>query len=420
MSITSLKRHSLFRNGLALGAVAVFGAGLLPAAPAIAAPPRADLVVAASVDPTEVVETGGWSTLTVDVRNAGARASQDLTLAFELPAGAWFFSEGFVIPPSWQCDLLGTATCTHAPLAGGEVAEPLSVPVGLPTGTAGDAVTFTATASAGRESSLSNNTGRATVRYVPGTVDLFFTGGTSSQELIDGEQAYVSTNVRNAGTRASGDVTVTMPVPAGLTNSSVSGGGWDCAYGDTLAAGQPGWRCTRAPLAAGETSDWLNVSATVSGATPGDVLALDLTVSTTSAETNLDNNTERHSITVLQSATVRGTVWVDSDRDGVRDAAEPGAPVGSGGIDHIVLIPQTSGQPGVLATVNPDGTYLAHVRPGTYRTEFYVQDPHTFIDSADSDLVYYDNNTGGYNNYGYTGWFTVAGGDDVTLDAGVL
>ncbi|GAB3818000.1 hypothetical protein [Micromonospora zhanjiangensis] len=81
--------------------------------------------------------------------------------------------------------------------------------------------------------------------------------------------------------------------------------------------------------------------------------------------------------------------------------------------------PQTSGQPGYLATVNPDGSYVAYARPGTYRVEFYVQDPHEFIDSTDSDLVYHWNETGGYNNYGYTDWFTATTGDQVTLDAGV-
>ncbi|WP_238005558.1 hypothetical protein KZZ52_42440 [Dactylosporangium sp. AC04546] len=57
--------------------------------------------------------------------------------------------------------------------------------------------------------------------------------------------------------------------------------------------------------------------------------------------------------------------------------------------------------------------------PGTYRAEF-VQDQHTFIGSAGSDLAYDDSITGGYDNCGYTGWVTVVGDDGVTFDAGVL
>ena len=73
----------------------------------------------------------------------------------------------------------------------------------------------------------------------------------------------------------------------------------------------------------------------------------------------------------------------------------------------------------LLATVNPDGTYQAYVRAGSYRVEFAVQDPHEFIDSPDSDLFHHWNETGGWNNVGHTGWFTVQTGDEVVLDAGV-
>lgn len=113
----------------------------------------------------------------------------------------------------------------------------------------------------------------------------------------------------------------------------------------------------------------------------------------------------------------RGAVWVDSDRDGARDEGEPGAATGS--IYHILLEPQADGQPGARATVNPDGTYVAQARPGTYRVQFAIQDPYLYIDSADSDLVSYDNNAG-YTKYGYSDWVTLAGGEEAVVDAGVV
>jgi hypothetical protein len=410
------RRRHLLGSGLVASALATLAAVLLSATPASADPPRADLVVGATADPTEIVYTGGSSTVTVDVRNVGTKASEDISLAVSLPAGTWF-APGFVAPASWQCDLQGTATCTRAPLAAGASAEPLRIPLGVPAGTAGDVLTVSATASTNAESSIANNTGQATVRYIPGTVDLELNGSPTNDSMINGEVTGLSLSLRNSGTSPSGDVTVVAPLPAGLSRYSEGGDGWDCAFGGDLAAGQPGWRCTHGPLQAGENTSPFGFYATVAG-TPGDVITMTATAATTSTETTLDNNTQQNTVTVLQPATIRGTVWVDSDRDGIRDAGEPGAPPGPGGIDHIVVDAQTVGQPGTLATVNPDGTYVAQVRPGTHRVEFYVQDPYSYIDSADSDLVYY-NNYSAPNRYGYSDWITLAGGEETVIDAAV-
>ena len=406
-------------SALAGSALTVTTIGLLPATAANAAPPPADLVVSVSADPAEVVDSGDWTTVTVNILNAGKQASDEVTLTFALPAGAYFATDGFTIPESWQCDLLGTATCTTAPLAARAAAEPLSIPVGVPAGTAGDLLTVSATASGGSESSLTNNTGQATLRYIPAFVDLDFTAESADYQMINGEVVGFASRVQNTGRSQSSELTVTVPLPTGMVAYSAAGDGWTCTFGDTLAGGLPGWSCTHAPLWNGQTSGLLSVSAEISGAQPGDVLDLTATVSNTVLDANPDNNTLRTSVTVLEPVTIRGIVWVDSDRDGVRDAGEPGAPSGSNGIYQILLDPQEDGQPGARATVNPDGTYVAQARPGTYRVEFYVQDPYLYIDSADSDLVYYDNFSG-FNRYGYSDWVTLAGGEEAVVDAAVV
>ncbi|MEU4476459.1 hypothetical protein AB0F68_00035 [Micromonospora sp. NPDC023966] len=412
-------RHHLLRSSLLVGALAGLGAGLLPAAPAGAAASRADLVVAASVSPVEVPASGGWSTLTLDVRNAGTRASQDVTVAFTLPPGAWFSTDGLVIPPSWHCDLAGAATCTHAPLAAGEVADALNIPFGVPAATAGDTLTVTATASTRTDSTTTNNTGRASVRYVPSTVDLEFVPAGNSQQLLPNEYVNLSASVRNTGNSPSGEVTVTIPVPAGVQGSETSSEGWDCAFGDGVADGRTGWRCMHGPLQPGQTSEQLYYGGMLTATTVGEVVTVEATAATTAPETTLDNNTARHTITVEQGAIIRGTVWVDGNNNRVWDSCEVGAPVGSEGISRIDVV-TAPGQPGSggLTTINPDGTFIAYVRSGTYRVQFHVYHPHDFIDSVDSDLIYYWNETGGAN-YGYTDWVTVATGDEVTLDAGV-
>ncbi|MFU8851520.1 hypothetical protein ACNAW0_11135 [Micromonospora sp. SL1-18] len=402
---------------LAGSALTATSIGLLPATAANAAPPRADLVVTAGVDPAEVVDSGDWTNLTVDIRNNGKRTSDAVTLSFALPAGVSFVTDGYVIPDGWRCDLFGTSTCTTTPIAAGSAAEPLTIPLNVAAGTSGAVLTISATASGGSESSLANNTGTATLRYIPATVDLDFTAEPTEYQMINGEVTGFTTYVRNSGRARSGEVTVNVPLPAGLIEYDASGDGWTCAYGDTAADGLPGYHCTYAPLWAGQTSDLLSVAAKISGAEPNDVLDMVATVSNPVPDVNPDNDTVRTRVTVLEPVTIRGTVWVDSDRDGVRDEGEAGAAAGS--ISQIVLDAQAVGQPGAVATVNADGTYLAQARPGTYRVEFWVKDPYLYTDSADSDLVYYDNFSG-FSRYGYSGWLTLAGGEEAVVDAAVV
>ncbi|MBQ0892688.1 hypothetical protein KBX37_06145 [Micromonospora sp. U56] len=416
MSLHKQRRLQL-AGALAGSALTITTIGLPTAANA--APRQTDLVVTASADPAEVVDSGDWSTLTVDIRNDGRQTSDPVTLSFALPAGVVFVGDGYVIPESWECDLFGTVTCTTVPIPAKSAAEPLSIPVRVAAGTAGDVLTLSATASGGNESSVANNTGTAALRYIPATVDLDFTAEPVEYQRLNGEVVGLNTYVENTGRAKSGEVAVTVPLPAGLVPYSASGDGWTCAYGDTAADGLPGYRCTYAPLWAGQRSNWLDVVAKVSGAQPGTVLDMVATVSNPVPDVNPDNDTLRTRVTVVEPVTIRGTVWVDSDQDGVRDEGEPGAATAS--IAGIQLEPQVDGQPGTTATVNPDGTYVAQARPGTYRVRFAVRNIYIYIDSADSDLVYYDNisNSSG-TRYGYGDWIRLAGGEEAAVDAGVL
>jgi uncharacterized repeat protein (TIGR01451 family) len=402
--------RTLLRNGLVVSALAGLATGLAPAAPASADPPLADLVVDLTVDRTEVLDSGEWANLAVDLRNAGTRVSQDITLDFLLPPGASLATDGYLFPPGWQCDTL-RATCTHTPLEAGAAAGLLETPFWVPSGTAGDVITLGVAVSTGPESSTANNTDAVDLRYIRTTVDLeVTTSSPDQQQVVVGEVVALEATVRNAGTGPSGYVVVRVPLPAGMTRQSESGDGWDCLLGRDSSGSY--WRCTHGPLRGGETAP-MRVAATVTSANPGDVFTLAATASTTSTETTLDNNTAQTTASVLQPATVRGTVWLDADRDGLRDAGEDG--VSGESIDHILIDPQTEGQPDILATVNLDGTYVAQVRPGTHRVEFRIW-PHDFTAATDSDVVSFDNSTG----YGYSGWFTLAAGEEAVIDAAVI
>lgn len=279
MSLHKQRRLKLV-GALVGSALTITTIGLLPTA-ASAAPRQTDLVVTASADPAEVVDSGDWSTLTVDIRNDGRQTSDPVTLSFALPAGVVFVGDGYVIPESWECDLFGTVTCTTVPIPAKSAAEPLSIPVRVAAGTAGDVLTMSATASGGSESSLANNTGTTTLRYIPATVDLGFTGTgqPTEHQRLNGEVVGSTTFVENTGRAKSGEVALTVPLPAGLVPYSASGDGWTCAYGDTAADGLPGYRCTYAPLWADQTSNLLTVAANLSGAQPGTVLDMVATLS---------------------------------------------------------------------------------------------------------------------------------------------
>lgn len=399
------------------GVLLSLGTLLVSATPATAAPARADLVLTTTFDRTEIPAPGGSATLTVGLRNAGAKASQEAVVKFTLPPGAQFPTDGWSPPAGWTCELLGAASCTHSPLAAGAVAENVAIPMAIPSGTAGDSLTVSATVSGGTESSTANNTDEAVIRYLPGFLDLAVDPATTTQELVRGERAALNTSVRNTGNITSGDITVVAALPAGTRAAETSPESWDCSFGEGLADGRTGWRCTHAPLTPGQTTEPVSLSAELVDVQPGDTVTLAATVSSTTPETDTTNNTAEDVVTVVPWAVVRGIVWLNTDFNTVRDEGENGIP-DVGAIDRVVVSPQAGGQ-ATWATVNPDGTYQAYVRAGSYRVEFTVWQPYEFIDSVDSDLIYHEHVLGASSAYGYTDWFTTAGGDEVVLDAGV-
>lgn len=414
----SSARPRPFRAVLTAGVLVSAGALLLPATPAVAVSAKADLAITAAVGPAELPPTGGVTTLTVGLRNIGSRPSKDAEVRLTLPAGATFPGDGVLIPEGWTCNPL-EASCIHTPVAAGEAAADLSIPFLVPAGTEGETVAYIATVSTESDSSAANNVAQAVVRYLPGVVDLVVDTLSATREILPNESTILSSSVQNTGNVPSGDITVVAALPAGMTNVYTYSEDWDCTFGETEADGQNGWKCRHAPLAPGQTSKPVTFGALLTDAKVGDVVSLTSTASTTTPETSTDNNTASQTFTVIAGAAVRGMVWVDANRNGVRDTGETGASVADGDIQDIYLRPEDPDGLVYGVALNANGTYQTYVRPGTYRVEFIVRDPHEFIDSADSDVTYYLNETGGYNNIGYTDWFTVAVGDEIVLDAAV-
>ncbi|MEV4537578.1 CARDB domain-containing protein [Asanoa sp. NPDC049518] len=271
----------------------------LPAGPALAAPNRPDLVVSASADPATVVDVGGGSAVRVDVRNAGTKAAQDVTVSYTMPPGG-FFTDGNSVPEGWQCDFREDLSCTHGPFAAGASAT-LRFFVSFPAAQVGQTATVTAVAStSGSELSTANNTGQATVSYIRGVTDLAITNLYVTEQARIGDTVGITVDVTNTGNMTAEEVYVTVPVPAGLQPQSEEfGEGWYCDFLDDPAAGGPAWRCTRYQLVNG-WGDSLNLWATVRpAASPGDSVPVRATVTTSSPEDNLQDNSGLASVSIL-------------------------------------------------------------------------------------------------------------------------
>ncbi|SCE78170.1 conserved repeat domain-containing protein [Micromonospora purpureochromogenes] len=393
-----LTRRTRLAGASGLAALLSLAAATLPAAPAAAAPPRADLAVTATaIAPRDqVVDVGGGATVEVQVRNAGTRSASDVTLTYGLPDGA-YFSDGNGPPQGWTCDFGPAATCRYGALAAGASAPPLRFDFYLPPAPAGTVSAVTATAkTTSPELSTSNNTGSAPITYVRGVTDLevIATQADPAQPIV-GDTVNVSVQVRNAGNMTAELVHVTVPLPAGLTRVSEDyNSPWYCEFGSGLVAGQPGWDCLYYQMVDGWTPEPLHLSATIAAAVPGDVVTFTAKATTTSPEDDLADNTGQTSVTVAEPGTVRGTVWLDADRDGVRDADETGVT----GAQLSVLVGDQTGQTYVRATVAADGTWTALFRSGEVVASFTIQAPYCFADSADGDLAMFQNYSYGGGN----------------------
>jgi Domain of unknown function DUF11/SdrD B-like domain len=221
--------------------------------------------------------------------------------------------------------------------------------------------------------------------------DLAVTGMVAgpAQVLMD-EIVGIGVTVTNVGTRVAESVTVHVTLPATLQPPSPGGLGfpWSC---DALA---PGWRCTHGPLAPGQSADELQVNARVVGGTPGDVLTVTAEASTTSRELSIANNTGQASVTLIGPGTIRGTAWIDADRDGQREPGEPAAP-GFGLWEVRVLTEDGSGE--ILPVeVDAEGHYSLAVKPNQYLVEVTIgvhalawdfTTPNVGDEATDSDVV---------------------------------
>ncbi len=210
-------------------------------------PLQADLAVKIALDTSTPLAVGQPAAYTVTVTNNGPDPADMVKVVIPLPASLTFISAA---GPNWICsDPPTTVTCTTPSAPAGQTLPPIS----LVTEVGGDAfpsVAVEATvSSATLDPDLVNNASTAAAP-VAAQADLSITK-THEGDVLAGSHLTYNLSVTNHGpTEAPGPITVTDPLPAGLSFVSAMGPGWSCAaHGSDVG-------CTRSGgLANGATTD---------------------------------------------------------------------------------------------------------------------------------------------------------------------
>jgi hypothetical protein len=301
-------RAALPLLALATAVTGVAGAGSAFAASSAsssAAPARPDLaVVEMTVDPGEIPAAGGNVEVKIAVRNAGSGPASNVTVKVRPPAGTTRAID-YEYPPtplgladaedasSWQCDY-NEWRCSYVAgaLAAGSDAEILNLGLHLPAGSAGDRATVSAIAStSSHETATTDNTAKVRVAYTA-IADLAVSTAQSGPTDVSnlGDRTFLHVLITNVGTADAADVRVTINPPPGsrIQQETFDPFEWEC---DGTAAP---WVCTRGALGPINHPNGmhavLGIPVMLPAGTTGDTITLTATVSTTSPERSLANN----------------------------------------------------------------------------------------------------------------------------------
>lgn len=234
---------------------------------------------------------------TLQVANAGLSTARGVTVSDPLPTGLEYVS---ATGEGWTCSVASadgaqTVGCAlDDPLASGASAPPITVTVTvLPSAYPG--VGNTASVDATTPDPVTDNNSSTDQVTVPPQVDLGITKSHEPEPMQVGDQATYTIGVTNTGnTDDPGPITVSDPLPAGLTFVSGSGDGWSCA----VSAGTQDVTCTRDAGLAKEGSTSIALVVQVGPEAYSSVTNV-ATVSSPAEDVNPDNNTATDPATVL-------------------------------------------------------------------------------------------------------------------------
>jgi uncharacterized repeat protein (TIGR01451 family) len=262
-----------------------------------------DLAVT-NVAPATVV-AGNNVTYTQSVKNLGAFTADGVVYMAPIPASATFTS--ISVPAGWTCITpavggTGVVTCTTPTLASGATANFSLVVTTSPGTPAGYVLSETNSVSSNTpDSNSANNQATALTNVVAaGTADMAVTISQSTSVPTAGNNITYTQTVANLGNSTAVSPTYTMNIPANTTFVSMGAppAGWTCI---TPGVGGTGTiSCSAASLAAGTTLTWPSVVVKVNaGATAGTTITATPSVSSSTTDPYLPNNTASVTATVV-------------------------------------------------------------------------------------------------------------------------
>jgi uncharacterized repeat protein (TIGR01451 family) len=260
---------------------------------------QADLAVATSASPNPVLG-GGNITFAQTVTNNGPAAAATDSFTETVPANTTFVSLG--VPAGWSCVTpavggTGNITCTATTLASGTVSSfPLVVKVNVATPAGTTISNNPSVSSATSDPTSSNNSASAsTVVASPTQADVAIVK-TATPEPVDQNTNLVYTlQVTNNGPAVAQGVTVSDPLPAQVSFASVSTTQGSCSQSAGTVT------CNIGTLSVGSLAI-ITINVTANTFSSGSTASNTATVSATTGDPNLTNNTST-AITTIQAPT---------------------------------------------------------------------------------------------------------------------
>ncbi|QDU57686.1 SdrD B-like domain-containing protein [Aeoliella mucimassa] len=330
-----------------------------------------DLTITKDVD-MAAVSPGSTLTYTAVVTNNGPSNAYSLAFTDTLPADVTFTSGSSDSGTGTVSHSSGTVTADLGDLAPGASAT-VTIIVAVDNDATGT-LTNTASVAAANESNTSNNSDTAATS-VEELIDLQVTkvDDDADADVAPGDTVVYTIDVTNNGPSTATNVVLTDTLPDDVTfNAGSSTPSPDTNVGGVLTY-------NLGTLASGASTQVI-VSVTIDNDFIGTITNT-ATVTATESESNSANNTAAASSTVaVETSSIEGYVYVDSDNDGVFDPGE--API-AGVTITLTGIDFTSAAVNQTTTTDSNGRYqFSSLLPGTYQVT--ETDPAFYPDGQDT------------------------------------
>ena len=250
----------------------------------------ADVSLTKTVSPNPVA-AGAPVTYTLTALNKGPSTANAVTISDPLPLGLNYT----ISTPTGVCsNNNGVVSCALGALAP-NTSSAVKITAGVASNVAAGTITNSATASSSTPDPVSNNNTATTPVNVTTSADLSITKKPSAGSVVAGTPVSYTLTVTNNGTSDAAGVVVTDPAVTGLTVTSAASSQGTCAVTATAVT------CPVGTVVANGTVT-VTVLAQVDSTQPPGPLTNQASVSSTTADPVLGNNSTTASITVTNSA----------------------------------------------------------------------------------------------------------------------